>query len=292
VPKIRTKPALTIALFGLLLASAVAHATPATLSAAVTPTSGGSAASPAGHVVTTEVSHIAAGPDGNPTKGVNSMTLSFPVDLATNFGSYATCPESTVVHQDAKPNCPDGSILGHTEGAAYVPALHTTAHSDYGYIFKTGPSSVRTWTHVSKPAETSVVIPGVISKGTAPYGPVITWDMSTLPTGAEVGVEVDLSSFKWTWDSGTATAQPSNAKKRAACLRKAKKIKNKKKRKSAVRRCNKRYPKRPSRALTRVDASTTPFVSSGCTGGNWMFHAALTFFDKSTDTADAKVACQ
>src|ERR1700741_4848412 len=121
VPPSKRNLIAALSLAGMVLGTAAAQASPTTLSATVTPTTAGSSASPAGHTITTSLSHVGEGSSSSPNAAVPTLTESFPADVQANFSSYATCPPGTVVHQDNKPSCPDGSILGHLSASAYVP---------------------------------------------------------------------------------------------------------------------------------------------------------------------------
>jgi hypothetical protein len=225
-----------------------------------------------------------------------------PVDFAATLERYATCPSSKVVHGDNKPNCPDSSVLGSVAATAYVPALLFSTKSDQSYIFKIGDNAVRAWVHVTNPQPAGIVVDGTLSRGAAPYGPVITWDFSSLASGAQASAEVRINAVAFTWAEQTGTAAPTpsspstgpSTRQTVSCRTKARHIKNKRKRRAALRRCAKSKTKKKARKGSARAAEATaysPFVSNGCTGGSWPFHAEATFSDGSKETADATVAC-
>ena len=287
-----------------MLALGAATARADTLTASVTPPDMGSAQSPQAHTTTISLSKMDPGVGGNANSAATKIVESLPVDFAATLDRYAVCPSSKVVHGDNKPNCPDGSVLGSVTATAYVPALAFSTNSDQGYIFKIGDNAVRAWIHVSQPMPAGVVVDGTLSRGSAPYGPVVTWDLSSLASGAQAGVEVrtNAAAFTWTMRSGSpsptpATSPSSGTGTRSSCKAKAKRIKNKRKRRSALRGCTKRKAKKHKKSHKRgahsAQASNAyaPFVSTGCTGGGWPFHVETTYSDGSKQTADAKVAC-
>jgi hypothetical protein len=292
----------------LALGAAAAHAS--TLTASVTPPDPGTAQKPQPHTTTMTVDKMDPGPGGNANSAAVKLVESMPVDFAATLDRFATCPSSTVVHGDNKPNCPDSSVLGSVAATAYVPALVFSTTSDAGYIFKISDTAVRAWIHVSNPQPAGVVVDGALSRGAAPYGPVITWDLSSLANGAQAGVEIRTNSVGFTWAerSGTAasatpgspttTGAPTTGTHRQqsrSCQAKARRVKSKRKRRAALRRCAKSKTKKRARKgsarLAQATGSYAPFVSTGCTGGGWPFHAEATFADGSKETADAKVAC-
>jgi hypothetical protein len=244
------------------------------------------------------------GPGGNANSAAVKIVESMPVDFAATLDRFATCPSSKVVHGDKKPSCPDSSVLGNATATAYVPALVFSTTSDQGYIFKISDNAVRAWVHVSSPQEAGVVVDGTLSRGAAPYGPVITWDLSSLASGAQAGVEVRTNSVGFIWNQQTGTPASStpgspgsggNTPQSRSCQAKARRIKNSRKRRTALRRCTKSKPKKKGRKgsarVAQATSTYSPFVSTGCTGGMWPFHAEATFADGTKETADAKVAC-
>jgi hypothetical protein len=284
---------LGLTLVGMILWTAVAQAGTAKLTATVDPATAGSTATPAPHTVTASLTNIAAGSDGNPTKPLITLTESFPAGFQANLGPFGVCTK--VAEGDNKPVCPDNSLLGHASATAYIPSLKFKTLSDDGYVWKTGDNRIGMWVHVSKPTTSGVVLYATVTRGAAPFGPIITWDTTPLADGTQKGLEIDVSALKVSYDASLAAngsstpTPPSNARKLRSCNAKAKRIKNKKKRRAALRRCAKRYPKRPT---PPPPSAITPFQSTNCTGGSWLFHDDLVFFDKSTDAAESKVTCQ
>ena len=300
--RITIRRAVCMALALQAVGAAAVHA--ANLTAKVTPSDPGSAQSPQPHTTTMTVDKMDPGAGGNANSAAVKLVESMPVDFAATLDRYATCPSSKVVHGDNKPNCPDSSVLGSVAATAYVPALLFSTSSDQSYIFKIGDNAVRAWVHVSNPQPAGIVVDGTLGRGTAPYGPVITWDFSSLASGAQAGAEVRINSvgFTWTQQAGTAAspaptspATGSNTQKSRSCQARARRIKNTRKRRAALRRCAKRKAKRKARkgsaTAAQASSSYSPFVSTGCTGGGWPFHAEATFADGSKETADSKVTC-
>jgi hypothetical protein len=277
----------------LLLLASAAHA--ATLTAKVDPATSGTTKSPQPHTTSLGLQGIYPGVGGNAKSALLTLVESMPADFAPTFSTFATCSPSVVVHGDNKPNCPAGTVLGHVSAAAYVPSLLFSTHSDQGYIFKIGENRVGVWVHVSHPIPAGVVTYGTVTSGTAPFGPVVTWDFKPLAFGAQTGAEVRINAVTFNWEQRTAVqsptaagASPSSSSRQARiCQSKARRIKNKRKRAAALRRCSKPKVKVKHPPTT----APAPFVSTGCTNGRWPFRAEMTFFDKTTQTADAAVAC-
>ncbi|HEV3229296.1 MAG TPA: hypothetical protein VGY97_07470 [Solirubrobacteraceae bacterium] len=286
-----------------LQAVGAAAAQASTLTAKVTPPDPGSAQSPQPHTTTIGLDKMDPGPGGNANSAAVKLVESMPVDFAATLEHYATCPSSKVVHGDKKPSCPDSSVLGNVTATAYVPALVFSTTSDQGYIFKIGDNAVRAWVHVTSPQEAGVVVDGALGRGAAPYGPVITWDFSTLASGAQAGVEVRINSVAFIWNEQTGSAASTmpgsptagtHTVQSRSCQAKARRIKKSRKRRAALRRCAKSKPKKARKGSARVAQATStyaPFVSTGCSGGVWPFHAEATYSDGTKETADAKVTC-
>jgi hypothetical protein len=83
---------------------------------------------------------------------------------------------------------PAHSVIGSVTATAFVPALGFDTTSDQGYIFKLSNNSVGVWVHVSHPQPAGIAADGVITTGSAPFGPVITWDFTQIADGAQAGV--------------------------------------------------------------------------------------------------------
>jgi hypothetical protein len=273
----------------LQLLAGVAYAT--TFSAQVTPPKAGTAQSPRAHTTTLTLSKIDQGVDGNAKSGLTTLAESLPADFVTTLGSFATCSPSLVVHGDNKPKCPDASLLGHVSGTAYAPAFHFDTTTDQGYIWKIGATRVGMWVHVSHPIPAGLAAYATISRGATPFGPVVTWDLTSWANGAQASTEIRVNNVTFSWEPGGSGQQsPSSAassRQRRACLAKARKIKNSRRRKAAEKRCGhtNAKPKGPS------TTASAPFVSTGCTSGSWAFQAQLTFFADPSETVNTSVAC-
>lgn len=206
-----------------------------------------------------------------------------------------------------KPDCPADSLLGTAEITVYLPALHGSASSDAGYVWKTGPHSVAAWNHVSQPVEIAAAVFAEVKPPAGSDGPIINWDFGPAAHKEVQNLEVRVARFQVAWkpaDSAaptTPTASPkpasSRSKKYAACMRKAKKIKNKKKRAKAQRACQRKYGKKSSgRAVEQSRDSATasafsPFMSTACTGDGWTQQSRLTYLDETSETVQAKIDC-
>jgi hypothetical protein len=275
---------------GLALHLLAGAAYAATFTAQVDPPSSGSAQSPQPHTTTVSLKGIYPGLGGNAKSALLTLVESLPADFVTTFSQFGTCSPSVVVHGDNKPNCPAGSVLGHTTATAFVPSLVFSTNSDQGYIFKIGENRVGTWVHVSHPIPAGVVVYGTVTRATAPFGPEVTWDFKPLAFGAQTGAEVRVNAVSFSWEQRTGAQSPMAAgasSGSSTCQAKARRIKNKRKRAAALRRCSKtRKGKRPTNGT-----APAPFVSTGCTSGHWPFRAQMTFFDNTTQTANATVAC-
>jgi hypothetical protein len=169
-------------------------------------------------------------------------------------------------------------VLGLADAVAYLPAFAFSTTSDQGYIFKIDANTIRVWVHVSHPIPAGVVVEGKLSTGTAPYGPIITWDFTPLADGAQTGTEVRVNRVGFTFQrqSGSKSA---SSRSRIVC-----KTRGKGKHKS--RHCLKIKHKPAS---TSVDYA--PFVTAGCSTGRWPFQAQMTFADNTTQTATTSVGC-
>lgn len=274
-----------------------AHAS--TLTVKVDPPAAGTAQSPQAHTTSIALDNIDPGPDGNAKSPPVTLTEYFPQDFAVTLAKYAACPSAKVVHSDSKPDCPDASILGTAAGSAYVPALLFRTNSDRGYIYKLSDHAVRAWIHFQSPQQVGVIVNGTFATGSAPFGPTITWDFRAIGNGAEAGVEVRVNSvgFVWTQQTGSASTQvppsssPGTKRKRAACRRKAGRIKNKGKHRRALRRCAKLKAKPKPAPQPATGQPYSPLASTGCTNASWPFRAEMKLADGTTDSADAKVDC-
>jgi hypothetical protein len=288
----RLRVTLCTAVTPLLLAGA-AHA--ATFTAKVDPPAAGTAQSPQPHTTTLSLTNIAPGLGGNAKVALATLVESLPADFQTTMTQFATCPAANVVHGDNKPQCPDASVLGHVTATAYVPSLAFNTHSDAGYIWKIGDNRVGTWVHVSHPIGAGIAVYGTVDRGAAPFGPTVTWDMKPLAIGAQTGAEVRINDLTFSWEQ-TAAAPAASAdasiSKRQSCQAKARRINNKRKRAAALRRCAKVKKPKPKPKPQPSPTSPAPFVSIGCSTGNWPFRAQLTFIDNTTETQDATVTCQ
>jgi hypothetical protein len=277
----------------LLVSAGAAQA--ANFSATVSPAAAGTTQSPQPHTTGLALTKIDPGIDGNAKSALVTLVESLPADFVTTLAPFATCPPSTVVHGDNKPKCPDAALLGHVTATAYLPALAFNTTSDQGYIWKIGDNRVGVWVHVSHPIPAGIAAYGTVTRGVAPFGPVVTWDMRPLADGAQAGSEIRVNDIAFTWEqrgasppSSTGTSSGSASRQLKACRAKARRIKNARKRRAALNRCAKAYQKakRPSNP-----AAPAPFVSTGCTSGKWPFRAQMTFFDNTTETDNASVGC-
>jgi hypothetical protein len=284
-------------------ACATAHAS--TLTVKVDPPDAGTAQSPQAHTTSLQLDKIYPGPDGNSKSAPVALTESFPADFATTLGGYAACPSAKVIHGDKKPDCPDDSIVGTASGSAYVPALLFNTTSDRGYMYKLSDQAVRAWIHFTSPQQVGVIVNGTFAAGAAPFGPAITWDFKAIGNGAEAGVEVRVNSvgFVWTQHAANGSAQAPAAstkddrarakRARAKCNRRARRIKDSRKRRRALHRCAKLKPK-PAPKPAPAPAQGKPYSgvsSTGCTNGSWPFRANMSFSDGTSETADATVTC-
>jgi hypothetical protein len=286
---------------------ACATAQASTLTVKVDPPDAGTPQSPQAHTTSLQLDKIYPGPDGNSKSAPVTLAESFPADFASTLGGYAACPSAKVVHGDKKPDCPDDSIVGTASGSAYVPALLFNTTSDRGYIYKLSDQGVRAWIHFSSPQQVGVIVNGTFAAGAAPFGPTITWDFKAIGNGAEAGVEVRVNSvgFVWTQHAATGSAQAPGAstttaaerarakRARGKCNTRARRIKDRSKRKRALRRCANIKPKTaPPPAPAPTQGKPYSGVSStGCTNGSWPFRANMSFSDGTSETADATVAC-
>jgi hypothetical protein len=290
---------------------ACATAQASTLTVKVDPPAAGTAQTPQAHTTSIALDKIDQGSDGNAKSAPVTLTEHFPADFAVALGSYATCPSAKVVHGDKKPDCPESSIVGTASGSAYVPALLFRTTSDQGYIYKLSDQAVRAWIHFSSPQQVGVIVNGTFAKGSAPFGPTITWDFKAIGSGAEAGVEVRVNSVAFVWTQHTAngagqaaapstTSERARAKRaRAQCSRRARRIRDRGKRQRALRHCAKAKPKpkaktapAPAPAPQATQGQTySGVMSTGCTSGSWPFRAQMSFADGTSETADATVAC-
>jgi hypothetical protein len=280
------------------IACSTAHAS--ALTAKVDPPDPGTTQAPQAHTTSIAIDNMAPGSGGNPKSAAVTMVNATPAEFALTLGGYTACPSAKVVHNDNKPDCPEASIVGTAAGSAYVPALLFRTTSDRGFIYKLSDTTVRAWIHFSNPQETGIPITGTLTAGAPPYGPTITWDLSSLANGSESGVEVRVSSasFIWTTQAGAAAAPQAPAstkaktkKLRATCRKRARRVKDKHKRQRELRRCAKLKAK-PAPAPPPSQTGTHSALSStGCASGSWPFRADMSFADGTKETADATAAC-
>jgi len=263
------------------LLGGVAHA--ATFSAKVDPAATGTAAKPQAHTTTLNLTNIDPGVGGNAKSALTTLVDSLPANFMATLSHYSSCSANVVIHGDNKPNCPGSSVLGSVSAVAYVPALAFSTTSDRGYIFKIDSNTMRVWVHVSNPIPAGVVVEGKISEGASPFGPVVTWDFTPLANGAQTGSEVRVNSVAFTWQRQTGSKSSSSTPGHSCKASKKSKGKGKRRRKPTH--CTKPKPK----PATSTDYS--PFVSTGCTTGEWPFQAQMTFADNTTQTANASVVC-
>jgi hypothetical protein len=261
------------------LLGGVAHA--ATFTAGVQPSATGSPPKPQTHTTSLSLSDIDPGLGGNAKAALTSLVESLPADFATTLSHYSSCSANVVVHGDNKPNCPASSVLGSADAVAYLPSFAFSTTSDQGYIFKIDASTIRVWVHVSHPIPAGVVVEGKLSTGTAPYGPIITWDFTPLADGAQTGTEVRVNRVGFTFQrqSGSMSASSGSG---VGC----KKTTSKSKHKHKSRHCAKTKHKPAS-----TGPDYAPFVTAGCSTGSWPFQAQMTFADKTTQAATTSVGC-
>jgi hypothetical protein len=126
---------------------------------------------------------------GTPTGEAASIAQALPSEYANQLGSFATCA-ATAFANDAGPtatNCPDRSAIA---GAGTLVIQHPTLGdltSDQAFLVKTGDNRVVLWWHVTLPAnagQLSGQIPGVVTQEAGLFGPVVTYDLTTLPAAA------------------------------------------------------------------------------------------------------------
>lgn len=273
--------ALVGAAASMALLAGTAQAT--TFSAGVSPHAVGSTAKPQTHTTTLGLSDIDKGIDGNAKAALTTLVDSLPADFMTTLSHYSSCSANVVVHGDNKPKCPDSSVVGSAGGSAYVPSLHFDTTTDQGYIFKIDNSTVKFWVHVSKPIPAGLVAQGKITQGSTPFGPVVTWDLSTFATGAQAGTEVRLNRVDFTFAQGSgAGSKPASSK--TSCKRTGRK-------KGKAKRKGKHCTTSKSKPPTSTTVNYSPFVSTGCSTGKWPFQAQLTFADNTKETLNASVGC-
>jgi len=295
-----------------LVVTAFAAATPAaayaadTFTVSVTPTTAGTADAPTAEEIKTDLK-IESNAVGTPHDAVTSYASLMPAEFADNTGKFATCDRQKIHAAGtggphAPPDCPPDSVLGSGVLESVIPQLAIDSTTDKLVVYNSGGGNLTVWMHISKPTEVTFTFDGVISRGSAPFGPVVTWDFGPAANGQIANVDVYVKRFQTTWAPRGAASAPtggaaqSNAAKRSACIKKAKKRykHDKKKRSRAIKKCKKRFPTRSSRAVTRAEAASqiSPFESTGCARGKWQFEAQVKFKNGAPDDKlDQEVAC-
>jgi hypothetical protein len=277
----------------LVLGIQVAGAGATTFSAKVTPSGAGTSAQPKAHTIDLQVDKIKQGVDGNPTVGLYTLAQALPAEFASQFAKFGTCDPKLVVNTNSVPKCPANSVIATGNAGAYAPSLRLAVASDYGYIYKIGPTAVRGWYRTSKPFPAGFVVDGSLSQAASPFGPVMSWDLKPEASGsATAGIPAYTSSFSTVYRPGNSIpADSAKAKKRRAralrsCMRKARKNKHGKALVKAKRRCNRKY-----KAKKKASSTASPFMSTGCVQGTWGFEARLSYQDGSSETLASKVGC-
>jgi hypothetical protein len=272
-------------------------------SASAEPTTPGTATAPVPVDVTLDY-HAETDPTGSPVKAAERVTQLLPSDFVSQLGAFGTCPRSTV-HAAATggphdpPKCPANSVVGAGAFETFVPSIRLDASSDKVIIYSTGDGGLTAWYHVTKPAEFTGYEDGQIGNGSSPFGPIVVWDISRDADGRTVsGVEARLKHWQTQYLRSAASgggvpagAAPKKPRK-LSCEQRARKIKNTKRRRSALRRCRKhrRHARRRARS-TAEQAQHALFASTGCPAGKWPFGLEVSYKDASNEKLDASVTC-
>lgn len=282
--------------------SAVSPSMATTLTGTVTPAGAGTKSAPKAQTVTFDTKDIKAGADGNPTSGATKLEQILPPDFISGFEGFATCDKAKITMATTKPDCPPESLLGTIQATLYLVEFRAKVNSDQGYVWKTGPDTFGSWVHVSKPIEKTGVGFGVVKPAADGNGPTAVFDPSSAAKGENQPVHAWLSRWNVAWRAaGTTPAAPKPTtqhkpkNKYKACMQKARRIKNKKKRAKAIRACKRAAKHRKSKAraaaATEGTAAFSPFESTACTGGSWTLQTHLEYLDGTNETVKSTVSC-
>ncbi len=163
------------------LAAPAAASAASTISVAADPNGGN-------HDLTISVL-VDADPAGKPKAQTDTLTEVLPGEFVDQLSQFGTCDASKLDNTDGPTaaNCPDRSSIVGVGRVAARESSGTNFTSDQGYIVHTGENKLAFWWHETRAGgagQRSGVIPATVSKGAAPFGPVVAFDTTTLPTGA------------------------------------------------------------------------------------------------------------
>ncbi len=215
-------------------------------------------------------------------KRAAKITTVLPAELASRLDRFGSCPYDTVLAKGPS-GCPKNAVIGDGHFAATIPGYANYAfQTKQVVLYRAGAGKVALWWKAEdQGASFTHAAPGTVS------GNAVTWDFSEYAVKGLGGYTLALSTLSTNFRRTTLDlTTPPKKKKKLSCTAKAKRMKNAKKRRAALRRCKKRKPARP-RAATTV----APFETTGCPASGWAFTATVAYADGSEGKAAATLPC-
>jgi hypothetical protein len=268
------------------------------MTASVDPTSAGSAQHPQPVDLHLAVS-LNTDASGLPTGVAHAIAFALPTEFVETLGAFATCPPDALMKQGPD-RCPPGSIVGSAKLAGTPTALPTThSGTDRGVLVHTGDHKIGFWWHISNPVTLQGVLDATVTQVAAPFGPLVTFDLSPIANGTDSGgLEIRTNRLEVNFLRATIAAvssSPAISPPKQTCMQRAARMRSRRKRRAALRRCHRsKHPARHTPGHARAsDNGTTiaPFSSTGCASGHWPFESRVTYKDKPAEAVDTQVAC-
>ena len=134
---------------------------------------------------------VASDPAGTPAGQAAVIAQALSNEFANHLSSFAACPAAKFnnLQGPTAANCPDRTAILGTGTLVTRDQAGVDTSSDQGFLVKTAANAVVFWWHT--PAKGGAVesfgqAPGVVSQETGLYGPVVTYDFTSLPAGARL----------------------------------------------------------------------------------------------------------
>jgi hypothetical protein len=266
----------------------------AQLNVKVSPLRAGTTAGPLSQAVSFDVSGLGkpGGALGNPTTATTDVRMMPSPAFTSRFGSFGSCSAALIVRGPATPKCPANAVVGTFGYTMWIPAYQLHVTTDYGYIYKTGAATFKAWAHSDalNTPDGGVTL-GTLTGGQSKVRAVADFNFGPLADGTSAGTVVDLQEVhaEFVPNAKVKVAPSPNAR----CIERAKKIKNAKKRRTALRHCGAAHKTNVSHSVLGRAASVAAsvFASTACAGGSWAFATQLSYSDHTSETPRASVAC-
>jgi hypothetical protein len=286
---------LALAIFGLSAASSSAATS---MTASADPVAAGTASKPQPLDLHLAVD-LNSDASGLPTGVAKGIAFALPAEFIDTTGAFGTCPRETV-KAEGPDECPRGSVLGSARLAGTPTVLPTThASTDRGVLVRVGERKIVFWWHLSNPVVLQGIFDGTISTTNAPFGPLVSVDLTPLADGSgSGGLQLRTNRLELNLLRATASTEPKRTTRKPSCRQRARRIKNARRRRAAIRRCRRhKSAHRHKRARGSAQASQSgqsiaPFSSVGCSSGEWPFEARISYDNNTSESVGTKIACQ